>query len=264
MSVPQLPLALRYPPDQRFETFVGSEATARLLSESARGGRDDWLMLSGPSGCGKTHLLLAACADAVEAGRRAVYLDLDRVGQVGHGLADALDGLDGNDLVCLDRLDAVAGQRAAEIALFDFHNRARSGSAVLVYAARVVPAALDLALPDLRSRLGQCTQVSVAMLDDQGRRAVLVGRAHRRGLNLDEPVLDYLFARVGRDLAGLARLLDRLDRESLAAGRRITVPFVRDLLARETQARVVPAGEAAAGGAATGEAVPPDGSPTDT
>jgi DnaA family protein len=41
-------------------------------------------------------------------------------------------------------------------------------------------------------------------------------------------VLDWLFRRVGRDLGSLTQLLDRLDRESLAAQRRITVPFLRE------------------------------------
>jgi DnaA family protein len=90
-----------------------------------------------------------------------------------------------------------------------------------------MPAALPIVLPDLVSRLEQCTRLPLEPLDEAGRREVLRQRAARRGLELDEPVLDYLFRRVGRDLAGLTALLDRLDRESLAAQRRITVPFLR-------------------------------------
>jgi DnaA family protein len=85
-------------------------------------------------------------------------------------------------------------------------------------------------LPDLRSRLSQCTRIALAPLDDDGRRAVLRERAQRRGLLLDEAVLEWLLKRVGRDLAGLTGLLDRLDRASLAAQRRVTVPFLRKVL----------------------------------
>jgi DnaA-homolog protein len=59
---------------------------------------------------------------------------------------------------------------------------------------------------------------------------VLRERAQRRGLVLEEAALDWLLRRVGRDLAGLAALLDELDRASLAAQRRITVPFLRQAL----------------------------------
>ena len=56
-------------------------------------------------------------------------------------------------------------------------------------------------------------------------------RAYARGIVLDDAALDWLFARTERDLASLTALLDRLDRESLAAKRRVTVPFLRKLLA---------------------------------
>jgi len=58
-------------------------------------------------------------------------------------------------------------------------------------------------------------------------------RAQRRGLALDEAALEWLLRRVGRDLAGLTALLDQLDRASLAAQRRITVPFLRMTLGAE-------------------------------
>ena len=58
-------------------------------------------------------------------------------------------------------------------------------------------------------------------------------RAQRRGLVLEEAALEWLLKRVDRDLAGLTGLLDRLDRASLAAQRRITVPFLRQTLGAE-------------------------------
>ena len=54
-------------------------------------------------------------------------------------------------------------------------------------------------------------------------------RAARRGLQIDAAAIDWLLRRAGRDLAGLTALLDRLDRASLAAQRRVTVPFLRQL-----------------------------------
>lgn len=224
----QLPLALRYPPDQRFETCVGIPAAVlaqlRVLATTAGA---EGAYLAGPSGVGKTHLALAACAAAEGAGRRVGYLPL----QVAAGrLRDALDALDAVDLAALDGLDAIAGNRDDEVALFDFHNRARAAGITLLYAGRAAPDALALALPDLRSRLSQCARIVLSPLDDEGRREVLRERARRRGLAVDAAALEWLLRRVGRDLAGLTRLLDRLDRASLAAQRRLTVPFLRQVL----------------------------------
>jgi DnaA-homolog protein len=43
-------------------------------------------------------------------------------------------------------------------------------------------------------------------------------------------VLDWLFAHHARDLGALLDLLDTLDRATLAAQRRVTVPFLKNLL----------------------------------
>jgi len=231
VSVPQLPLALRYPPDQRLDTFVhapdGAIEQLRALAEGRADARRDSTYIAGPAGVGKTHLLLATCAATEAAGRRAAYLPL---AAAAGRLRDALESLEGNDVIALDGLDVIAGNREDEVALFDAHNRARAAGVALMYVARDIPDAIGLGLPDLRSRLGQCTRITLAPLDEDGRRDVLRQRAQRRGLVLEDAALDWLLRRVGRDLGGLTALLDRLDRASLAAQRRITVPFLRQTL----------------------------------
>lgn len=224
---PQLPLALRYPPDQRLATWLGAPATLAQVAAHATGEARDALYLQGGNGSGKTHLLLAACAAAEAGGRRARYLSLARVR--GHA-RDALQGVEQADLVALDDLDALAGDRDDEVALFDLHNRIRDAGVGLLYAARDVPAALPLVLPDLGSRLAQCTLLALRMLDDEGRAGVLRQRAASRGLAFDEAALEWLLRRCSRDLSDLASLFERLDRASLAAQRRLTVPFLRQVL----------------------------------
>lgn len=228
MSVPQLPLALRYPPDQRLESFIAAPPGAiAQLHELAQAREADWLYLAGATGTGKTHLALALCAAADEAGRRAAYLPLTAASG---RLRDALDALEGNDVLALDGLEAIAGNRDDQIALFDFHNRARSAGVNLLYTARDVPDILPLVLPDLRSRLSQNARILLHPLDDASRAEVLRDRAQRRGLVLEEAAIDWMLSRTERNLASLVALLDRLDRESLAAHRKITVPFLRRVM----------------------------------
>ena len=110
-------------------------------------------------------------------------------------------------------------ERAVEIdRLGVFADRARPGLAVWVGVDRL---GLGRQADDERAR---CKP------EDAGRREVLRQRARRRGWALEEPALEWLLRRVGRDLGGLTALLDRLDRASLAAQRRITVPFLRQVL----------------------------------
>ncbi|MDV3467883.1 DnaA regulatory inactivator Hda [Stenotrophomonas sp. C3(2023)] len=227
-AVPQLPLALRYPQDQRLESFIGApDGALAQLRAIAVGASQDWVYLEGAAGTGKTHQALATCSSAEQAGRLPTYVP---VPAVAGRLQAVLEGLEHRDLVALDGLDAIAGSRDDEVALFDFHNRARAAGATVLYTAQHAPAELGLRLPDLQSRLGQCVRVVLQPLDEEGRAAVLRERAQRRGLAIDEPAVEWLLSHTGRELGGLITLLDWLDRESLAAKRRITVPFLRQVL----------------------------------
>ena len=228
----QIPLNLRYPPDQRLQSFVGAPAGAIAQLHALAVEGHDWVYLQGAEATGKTHLALAICAAADAAGRRASYLPL----HAARGrLRAALDAIEGNDVVALDGLEAIAGERDDEVALFDFHNRARANGVAMVYTAQSAPDALPLGLADLRSRLAQCTRLQLPALDDASRRTILRDRAQRRGLVMDDAALDWMLNRVGRNIAELTGLLDTLDRASLAAQRRVTVPFLRQVLGPEAQ-----------------------------
>ena len=227
--IPQLPLALRWPRRQRFEYFHAGANAAALAAVQALALQPDapWIYLHGASG---SHLLMAACQAASAAGRRVQYLPLATIAD--H--AAALRGVAGSELLALDDLGAIAGQREAEHALFDLYNRARAEGSALLFAADATPTQLGIELPDLRSRLGACTQFALKPLDDGERRAVLKAQAASRGIELDDSVLDWLFARYARDLGALLDLLDKLDAASLAAQRRITIPFLRGFLREAT------------------------------
>jgi DnaA family protein len=226
--IPQLPLALRWPRRQRFEHFhAGSNAAALAAVQAlALQPQAAWIYLHGASGSGRSHLLLAACQAANAAGRRVQYLPLATLGDV----AAVLRGVAGSELLALDDLGAIAGNHEAEHALFDLYNRSRAEGSAMLFAADATPTQLGIELPDLRSRLGACTQFALKPLDDDERRAVLKAQAAARGIELDDSVLDWLFTRYARDLGALLDLLDKLDQASLAAQRRITVPFLRGVL----------------------------------
>ncbi|WP_036115629.1 MULTISPECIES: DnaA regulatory inactivator Hda [Luteibacter] len=225
----QLPLALRWPRRQRFEHFHAGENAAAVdaVRAAAVDASAPWVFMAGPLGSGRTHLLIAACQAAIDVGRTAQYLPL--AGLRG-SRADAIRGMAGSDVLAIDDIDSVAGEADAEHALFDTFNRYRAEGATLLFSASGAPVSLDIALPDLRSRLGSLTQALLKPLGDMERRVVLREQAGARGIELDDVVLDWLFAHHARDLGTLLDLLDTLDRASLAAQRRVTVPFLRNLL----------------------------------
>ncbi|MGQ0428331.1 MAG: DnaA regulatory inactivator Hda [Gammaproteobacteria bacterium] len=227
----QLPLGVQLAVTHRFETFhegPNREAVAALLQQSGPAGGPP-LWLHGPAGCGKSHLLQAACARAGELGLTAAWLPLAPVRGGDPGM---LTGFERLGLVALDDVDAVAGDAGWEHALFTLWNDLAEQRGRLVLAAAQAPAALGFRLPDLASRLAASQVHRLQPLAEADLAVALLRRARHRGLVLPPETLTYLTRRAPRDFAALCRLLDELDAESLAAQRRLTVPFVRDWLAR--------------------------------
>lgn len=99
-------------------------------------------------------------------------------------------------------------------------------------AGRAHPQQLGLALPDLVSRLRWGLVFRLLELPEADKKALLQCRARARGLELPGDVLDYLLVHHRRDAAFLFAVLDRLDQASLRAQRRLTIPFVRRVLAQ--------------------------------
>ena len=208
-----------------------------------RGPGDVPLWLWGGPGTGKTHLLQAMCAQAagVQPGASAVttapaaYFPLGRTAALPPG---ALAGFETCRVLCVDDVDAVAGDEAWERALFRLFNEAAERGTRLVFAAHAAPRRPHWVLDDWRSRAAACVVYQLRDLDDAGRVEALRLRAAQRGLDLPSETSDYLLRRMPRDLSSLFDILDRLDEASLRAQRRLTVPFIRDAL--ETLAETKP------------------------
>jgi DnaA family protein len=68
------------------------------------------------------------------------------------------------------------------------------------------------------------------VLDEAEQQAALQLRARVRGFELPEETLQWLQRRFPRDMRALYELLDTLDEAALAAQRRLTIPFIREVL----------------------------------
>jgi DnaA family protein len=227
----QLALGLRLRDASAFENFLAARnrepyERARTAATAAGTTPRDWLYFWGEAGSGKTHLLEAACHAAATAHGRPMYVSLRARAELAPTL---LDDVEQYALVCLDDVDAVAGDSAWERALFALYERLRAAGGMLMVAARANPASLGFALRDLATRLAAGLVYQLQPLTDEDKIAALQRRADRRGFDLGADVAKYLLARYPRDTHSLFALLDRLDVATLEAQRRLTVPFLRSL-----------------------------------
>ena len=85
-------------------------------------------------------------------------------------------------------------------------------------------------MADLKSRLARLPVFQIHALGDDERISALQLRSRHRGLELPDDTARYLLKRSRRDMASLYKLLDTLDKEALRAKRRLTIPFVREVL----------------------------------
>ncbi|MBK7249530.1 MAG: DnaA regulatory inactivator Hda [Gammaproteobacteria bacterium] len=225
----QLPLGVRLRDRALFASYFpgpNSEALAHL--EAVAGGtRAGTTWLCGAAGTGKTHLLQAACARAGESAHAGYFPLGDNVRL---GVA-ALEGWERLDCVCLDDLDAIVGRQDWELQVFALYREAEERGARLVVAATAPPALLEWSVRDLGSRFAAGTILQLCELGEAGQEEALRWRARARGLELPHETVRYLQRRFPRDMHTLYRLLDTLDDAALAAQRRLTVPFIRSVLA---------------------------------
>ncbi len=229
----QLPLSIRLRDHATFENFLIAEnpQLVSTLQAAAVPNEEDTtpLYLWGVVGSGKTHLMQAACHRAAAGEGGAVYLPLREFETFTPAL---LEGMESLALVCLDDIEAIAGQQAWEEALFHLYNRMQSSGAQLVVSANTAPQGLRLSLPDLITRLGWGLVFQLNELNDALKMEALQARAQAIGMILSDEVARYLFSRTRRDMHSLFSLLEALDHATLVAQRRLTIPFLKEFLAQ--------------------------------
>lgn len=227
----QLTLALNLQADAVFANFYPGEQNQQLLmtlQEVARGRGEQFVYLWGAEGSGRTHLLQACCHVADHFKLAPIYLSFAELDQLDPSL---LEGLEALPLVCIDDVQGIAGRPAWEEAFFHFFNRMREAGRRLIVAGKMPPAQLGMALPDLISRLSWGVAFHLKSLNDEEKLQALLLRAKARGLYVPDNVAQYLIKHWPRDMRSLFDALDKLDHASLVAKRKLTIPFVKEVLA---------------------------------
>ena len=151
--------------------------------------------------------------------------------EAAHFTPAVLDNLEQLDAVCLDDLQTVIGQRKWEVAVFDLINRIKeTRQTLLLISADQSPGALQTQLPDLASRLSWGEIYHLNPLTEEQQIIVLQEKAHQRGIELPADTAYFLIKRINRDMHTLINALIQLDKASLQAQRKLTIPFTKEIL----------------------------------
>ena len=230
----QLALSVQLPDDETFSSYQGStnQAVVAQLQQFIntaviKEDRPHGFYLFGLSGVGKSHLLHASCAYASELGLSSLCLSFSELKQL---TVEVFDGLENIDLVCLDDLHLIAGDTNWEQAVFDLFNRLTEQNKSLLISGNQSSNQLQITLPDLVSRLSWGFTEQVKILTDDEKLIALQFRAQQRGLILTDDVGRFLLSRLSRGMGSLLLALDELDKASIREQRKITIPFIKEVL----------------------------------
>ena len=233
-KVAQLTLSVQLPDDETFASFQSesNEIVVQQVRHFLDHMRDDnkqvhSLYLFGLSGVGKSHLLHASCAYADTLGITSLCLSFSELTQLS---VDVLDGLENIDLVCLDDIQLIAGNKKWQQGVFDLYNRMVEQNKCLIITGDQSATQLNISLPDLVSRLSWGLTEQLKPLSDNEKSFALQYRAQQRGLTMSDEVASFLINRLSRDMTSLIAALEQLDQASIREQRRITIPFIKDVL----------------------------------
>lgn len=227
--IEQLPLNIQWRDDATLQNFYPGDNVEALkaVSELSQSMGEPFVYLWGQSGVGRTHLLQATCRAASENNVAAFYISLR---DKHHLSLTALQGVEDLPLVCIDDIEQVASVSMWEEALFHLFNRIQAQKGRLLIAADVAPKYLPFSLLDLKSRLNWGVTYQLHRLTDEQKIAVLQLRAQHRGLELNKMVGQFLLSHCSRDMSELYGILEKLDHASLVEQRRLTIPFVKQVM----------------------------------
>jgi chromosomal replication initiation ATPase DnaA len=216
----QLVLDIVPPPSLAEEDFVTGAA-----NEHARGLVDtlSWPtpvgVLTGEAGSGKTHLAHVFALRFADP----------------HWFDGAPpSGLSSDSVVLVDGLETWTSRQASEWnedALFHTLEAARAVQVPVLITSQEEPEQLGLKRPDTLSRLRAGIRAAISAPDDALFQAIAIKLFTDRQLMVDPAIADYLLQRMERSYANLSKLIALIDERSLAAGRSITKPLAREVLA---------------------------------
>ncbi|MDC9728983.1 MAG: DnaA regulatory inactivator Hda [Methyloprofundus sp.] len=227
----QLTLQFENNAEQSFASFYTGDNLELIshLKNIVNNSGEQQLFIWGDKGSGKSHLLHASCQEAHNNGFTAFYLNLANPSSE----PSILEGLESFDLVCLDNIQSCSNNKEWELGLFNFYNRQRANDRRLLISGDCPPKFLMIQLPDLKTRLNWGLTLKIQELSDENLIAAFTCKAKYIGLDISPTVGEFIKKNYSRDAANLWLLLPKLEQATLVAKRKLSIPFLKNILSAE-------------------------------
>ena len=256
-AAPAAPFVHNLDPHYTFETFVEGKSNqlgkAAAIQVATNPGRAyNPLLLYGGTGLGKTHLMHAAGNLMREHNPdfKVLYLRSEQfVGSMIEALrTKSMDQFKQRfrsvDALLIDDIQFFAGKDTTQEEFFHTFNALFESKQQIILTCDRYPKEVDKLEPRLKSRLGWGLSVAIEPPYFETRAAILLAKAHDKGVQVSESVAMLLAKRIRSNVRDLEGALNTLAAKANFFGRPITTDFaeetLRDLLATHAQAVTVP------------------------
>lgn len=167
------------------------------------------IFLVGESGVGKTHLANIWLKKA-----NGIKLDEKNIDS---------DYIKMNQNILIEDFDNIKYDLTS---LFHIINAIKEKNGYIIFTCREKPANLDIALPDLSSRLRSATPIFIDKPDDSLLEAIIIKLFSDKKIIIDSRVTSYIIQRVNRSVPEIIRLINNINYKSMEEKRGVTIPLV--------------------------------------
>ena len=130
----------------------------------------------------------------------------------------------------MDNLDALCGIQKWEERFYQIINSCSNEGLYLIFTLSQNPSHLDCRLADFQSRLSWGLLLQLQLAEEKEIGDIIKRRAGMLGIELSREAIAYLLVHYSRQLSKQIEILGGLDRESLSAQKKITVPLIKQTL----------------------------------
>lgn len=218
LSSPQLTLDFQHRPALGLEDFFVSASNKAAIELI-----DQWpnwpgpaVFLQGPIGSGKSHL--------AHVWQMAAQSKIIKASQFTN--SDITEDDDISSMVIEDLDKGIADENA----VFHLINLAKEKGFTLLFTGVSGPGQIEIALPDLRSRIRALTVVTIEAPDEMLLRFMLLKQFEDRQLDVTPQLIEYILPRMERSFEGVGLVVELLDKAALSTGRKLTRQFAGEIL----------------------------------
>ena len=210
-----------------FDSFYTTKLNKQLLFLLKDEALKEDLLIYGAKDSGKTYLLQALCNQFNNQGKSSFFLPMRQAIELS---VDILDSLENIELVCIDGLESLVGNRAWEVGLFNLINRSFNCNNRLIFTSAKNIDGMNFELKDLDSRLRKIQSHELHSLADDDILSALKHIANLRSIELGSKEAQYLLTYADRNISDLVKILESLDQLSMEMKRKITIPLIKEVI----------------------------------